>query len=84
MGWPILQFEEVTLADPVPSTLLEECTIQGYGKFTALSNGQVRIVFRDRTSLDMTCDFTKRISNCLEHSGDGSLQVRCYLKNDVI
>ena len=72
----ILQYEEVTLTDPMPSTVLEECVIQGYGKFTALSNGQVRIVFQDRTSLDMTCDFTKRISNCLEHSGDSALQVR--------
>ena len=60
------------------STLLEKCVIPGYGKFTALSNGQVRIVFEDRTSLDMTCDFSKRINSCLEHSGEHvSQQVGC-------
>ena len=71
------QYEEVTLTEPMPSTVLEECVIPGYGKFTALSNGQVRIVFQDRTSLDMTCDFSKRINNCLEHSDENSLQQVC-------
>jgi hypothetical protein len=33
--------------------IVEECIIDGVGRFTALANGSVRIVFDDRTCLDM-------------------------------
>jgi hypothetical protein len=50
------------------TTVLDECEINGYGKFTALSNGQIRIAFKDRTCLDMSYDFTRRIQRSLNYS----------------
>ena len=50
------------------TTVLEECEITGYGKFTALSNGQIRIAFKDRTCLDMSYDFTSRLQRCSEYA----------------
>ena len=32
---------------------LEECSVAGVGKFTAFSDGSLRVVFDDRTCLDM-------------------------------
>ncbi|OWF52201.1 hypothetical protein KP79_PYT20100 [Mizuhopecten yessoensis] len=52
----------------VPTTVLEDCCVPGHGKFSAYSNGHVRILFDDRTSLEMTCDFSRRVKNCLEHT----------------
>lgn len=58
--------EEPMLIEPEATTVLEESEIPGYGKFTALSNGQVRIAFSDRTCLDMTYDFTARLQRCTD------------------
>ncbi|KAL4220206.1 hypothetical protein ACF0H5_020614 [Mactra antiquata] len=60
--------EEITILEPMSTTVLEECEISGYGKFTALSNGQIRISFTDRTCLDMTWDFSKRLNKTLDQS----------------
>ena len=40
----------------------------GVGRFTAYSSGRVRILFSDRTSLDMYADFSKRLGACKQHS----------------
>ena len=69
MVYFILQYKD-TLIEPLPASLLEECTVPGHGRFSAFSNGHVRILFDDRTALDMSCDFTKRIMGCMEHSSD--------------
>lgn len=62
-------FQQQSLViDPLPTSVLEECTIPNYGRFTAFSSGHVRIVFNDRTSLDMWCDFSKRLECCIQHS----------------
>ena len=37
---------------PVTRTL-EECSVDGVGKFTAFSDGSLRVVFTDRTCLDL-------------------------------
>ena len=38
----------------IPETrILEECSVDGVGKFTALSDGSLRVVFCDRTCLDV-------------------------------
>ena len=47
---------------PSPATILEESTIKELGSFVAYSNGRVRVVFSDRTILDMIHDFSLRIS----------------------
>ncbi|XP_060071260.1 uncharacterized protein C5orf34 homolog [Ylistrum balloti] len=52
----------------LPTSLLEDCCIPNHGKFSAYSNGHVRILFDDRTSLEMTCDFSRRVKSCLEHT----------------
>ncbi|KAJ8309765.1 hypothetical protein KUTeg_011630 [Tegillarca granosa] len=62
--------EDNKVFEPLSTSLLEECSVPGYGRFTAFSSGHVRVVFEDRSSLDMMCDFTKRIDSCLEHSKD--------------
>ncbi|XP_053404672.1 uncharacterized protein C5orf34 homolog [Mercenaria mercenaria] len=65
--------EEAAIVEPMSTSVLDECEISGYGKFTALSNGQIRIAFKDRTCLDMTCDFSRRIQSCLDHSADNEI-----------
>ncbi|XP_033760537.1 uncharacterized protein C5orf34 homolog [Pecten maximus] len=52
----------------LPTTLLEDCCVPNHGKFSAYSNGHVRILFDDRTSLEMTADFSRRVKSCLEHT----------------
>lgn len=52
----------------LPTTLLEDCCVPNHGKFSAYSNGHVRILFDDRTSLEMTADFSQRVKSCLKHS----------------
>ena len=38
----------------IPETrVLEECSVDGVGRFTAFTDGSVRVVFNDRTCLDM-------------------------------
>lgn len=56
------------MIDLLPTSVLEECTVPDFGRFTAFSSGHVRIVFNDRTSLDMWCDFSKRLECCIQHS----------------
>ncbi|KAI0238920.1 hypothetical protein LSAT2_010331 [Lamellibrachia satsuma] len=56
------------IVSPLPSVLLEECDIPGVGWFTAHSSGHVRVIFPDRTCLDMYADFQKRIGICEQHS----------------
>ncbi|KAK3092815.1 hypothetical protein FSP39_007490 [Pinctada imbricata] len=68
---------KLAVVQPLSTYLLEECTVPGYGRFTAFSNGHVRILFEDRTSLDMDCDFSKRIECCLQHSEDGTHMPSC-------
>ncbi|XP_061183350.1 uncharacterized protein C5orf34 homolog [Saccostrea echinata] len=60
--------QQSLVIEPLPTSVLEECTVPGYGRFTAFSSGHVRIVFNDRTSLDMWCDFSKRVECCIQHS----------------
>ncbi len=47
-------------AAPVMS-LLEENTVEGLGRFSVFSNGYVRVLFEDRTCLEMTADLTNRL-----------------------
>jgi Domain of unknown function (DUF4520) len=35
------------------STVIDECSVSGVGRFTAYVNGSVHVVFEDRTCLDM-------------------------------
>ncbi|CAH1781102.1 unnamed protein product, partial [Owenia fusiformis] len=56
------------LTQPLTSMLLEECFVDHIGKFKAFSNGHIRIVFNDRTCLDMLGDFTGRLEGCKGHS----------------
>ena len=59
----LLKHEEVKVLDPVTTQVLEQCDIPGQGKFLALSNCEIRIAFTDRTCLDMTYDFSNRLTN---------------------
>ncbi|XP_052271990.1 uncharacterized protein C5orf34 homolog [Dreissena polymorpha] len=61
LGLCCWKHEEVVLSEPSSTHILEECDIRGYGRFSALSNGEVRIVFNDRTCLDMVADFSARL-----------------------
>ena len=63
-----LQTRPPDIVSPLPSVLLEECDIPGFGRFTAHSSGHVRVIFPDRTCLDMYADFQKRIGICEQHS----------------
>ncbi|XP_070213066.1 uncharacterized protein C5orf34-like [Littorina saxatilis] len=56
------------VVEPLSSSVLEECSAPGYGRFTAYSNGRIRILFDDRTALDMVSDFSERLKGCLKHS----------------
>ncbi|RUS75538.1 hypothetical protein EGW08_016706, partial [Elysia chlorotica] len=64
---PCWKREMVAVVEPLSSSLLEECVVEGLGKFTAFTNGRVRAVFEDRTALDMVCNFSKRASESLQH-----------------
>ncbi|XP_076454102.1 uncharacterized protein LOC143289122 isoform X1 [Babylonia areolata] len=56
------------VVEPLSASLLEESTVPGYGRFQAYSNGRVRVVFEDRTALDMVADFSRRLQGCMKHS----------------
>ncbi|XP_052783044.1 uncharacterized protein LOC128219272 [Mya arenaria] len=62
LGLCCWKHEDVILTEPGTTTTLEECEIPGYGKFTARSNGEVRITFTDRTCLDMAADFSSKLA----------------------
>lgn len=40
----------------------------GFGRFTAFTNGRIRVIFEDRTALDMVSDFSNRLHGCMQHS----------------
>ncbi len=62
----VLQVAQKSVPAPsrLPVTaLLEECQVEGVGRFSAFSSGRVRVVYVDRTSLDMSADLRARIRN---------------------
>ncbi|XP_059143355.1 uncharacterized protein C5orf34 homolog [Physella acuta] len=65
---PCWKKEIVAVVEPLSSSLLEECCVEGLGKFSAFTNGRVRVVFEDRAALDLVCNFQRRLSECLQHS----------------
>ena len=67
------------VVEPLSTSVLEECTVPGYGRFTAYSNGRIRVVFEDRTALDMVADFSQRLKGCLKHSDYSQVQGTCRL-----
>ena len=62
------------VVEPLSTSVLEECSVPGYGRFTAYSNGRIRVVFEDRTALDMVADFSQRLKGCLKHSDYSQVQ----------
>lgn len=49
-----LQGSDVPAVQPVPETrVVEECYVENVARFVAFSDGSLRIVFDDRTGLDM-------------------------------
>ncbi|XP_064639068.1 uncharacterized protein C5orf34 homolog [Lineus longissimus] len=52
---PPCWLDQDDIVKPAPTVLESEQVVPGIGKFTAYSNGRIRIVFTDRASLDMTC-----------------------------
>ncbi|XP_050398660.2 uncharacterized protein C5orf34 homolog [Patella vulgata] len=65
---PCWKHEESKPMEPISCEILEECCVPGRGKFSAYTNGRIRVVFDDRTALDMVCDFSNRLDECLQHS----------------
>ncbi|XP_038050035.1 uncharacterized protein C5orf34 homolog isoform X2 [Patiria miniata] len=49
------------VTSPNPTVIIEESKVEGLGNFVAFSNGRVRVVFNDRTTLDMEWDFRSRV-----------------------
>ncbi len=43
------------------TVLLEENVVEGLGKFTAYSNGHVRVMYEDRTCVDLVADLSARM-----------------------
>ncbi|KAK3603768.1 hypothetical protein CHS0354_023387 [Potamilus streckersoni] len=66
------KYQDTMPPEPLPITVLEECVVPSYGRFVALSNGLVRIVFSDRTSLETTGDFSKRMQTCLNQRSNAA------------
>ena len=48
---------------PPPMVLLEENVVDGLGRFSVYSNGHIRVLFNDRTCLDMMTDLNKRLGS---------------------
>ncbi|XP_005100231.2 uncharacterized protein C5orf34 homolog [Aplysia californica] len=67
---PCWKKEVVAVVEPLSSSLLEECQVEGLGKFSAFTSGRVRIVFDDRVALDLQCNFSRRLEECSKHSKD--------------
>ena len=63
-----VQHAPMQVVEPLSTSVLEECSVPGYGRFTAYSNGRIRVVFEDRTALDMVADVSQRLQGCLKHS----------------
>lgn len=61
------QHKDSEVFEPESTTLLEQCDIPGHGKFSAMSNGEIRILFVDRTSLDMITDLSQRLAAAEKH-----------------
>ncbi|XP_070539183.1 uncharacterized protein C5orf34 homolog [Ptychodera flava] len=66
---------------PSPASLLEETQVPELGRFSAFTDGRVRIVFADRTMLDMKWDFTKRLKK-QDADNSGFLDEVCDIEND--
>ncbi|XP_071085193.1 uncharacterized protein C5orf34 homolog [Haliotis cracherodii] len=71
---PCWKVAPTTVQEPLSVSILEEAYIPGAGRFTAHTNGRVRVVFDDRTSLDMVCDFSRRVEECAQHTHADSQQ----------
>ncbi|XP_067669599.1 uncharacterized protein C5orf34 homolog [Haliotis asinina] len=78
---PCWQMMPTTVQEPLSVSILEEAYIPGVGRFTAHTNGRVRVVFDDRTSLDMVCNFSRRIEECAQHTADSQQSVNSSLPN---
>ncbi|CAG5127712.1 unnamed protein product, partial [Candidula unifasciata] len=74
---PCWKKEAVAIVEPLTSSLLEECIVEGLGKFSAFTNGRVRIVFEDRTALDMVCNVSQRVQECFGHSQEPQVSLPC-------
>ncbi|BFZ00322.1 hypothetical protein BsWGS_03360 [Bradybaena similaris] len=74
---PCWKKEVIAVVEPLSSSLLEECIVGGLGKFSAFTNGRVRIVFEDRTALDMVCDVSRRVQECFRHSQEPLVSLPC-------
>ncbi|XP_055868957.1 uncharacterized protein LOC106057163 isoform X2 [Biomphalaria glabrata] len=59
---PCWNKDVIAVVEPLSTSLLEEYHVEGLGKFSAFSNGRVRIVFTDRTALDMVCNVSNRLN----------------------
>ncbi|XP_046568879.1 uncharacterized protein C5orf34 homolog [Haliotis rubra] len=78
---PCWQVTPTTVQEPLSVSILEEAYIPGVGRFTAHTNGRVRVVFDDRTSLDMVCNFSRRVEECAQHTADSQQSVNSSLPN---
>lgn len=60
----------------IPSlpVVIEECIIPGIGRFTAHSNGNLHVVFTDRTCLDMMIELSTRLFP--QNSDNGTFRLR--------
>ncbi|KAH9488313.1 hypothetical protein Btru_063764 [Bulinus truncatus] len=67
---PCWKKDVVAVVEPLSTSLLEDCTVEGLGKFSAFSNGRIRIVFIDRTALDMFCNFSNRMNDHFRQASD--------------
>ena len=56
------QRNELTAQQP-SMVLLEENIVDGVGRFSVYSNGHIRILFDDRTCLEMMADLSKRLGS---------------------
>ena len=60
------------VAAPGPAPfLLESVTVEGLGRFMALSSGLVRVTFTDRTCVELWGDVSRRLERCQGHSDGG-------------
>ena len=48
---------------PPPMVLLEENVVDGLGRFSVYSNGHIRVLFNDRTCLDMVIGLSNRLGS---------------------
>ncbi|XP_071838776.1 uncharacterized protein C5orf34 homolog isoform X2 [Apostichopus japonicus] len=63
-----------------PTQLVEECQADGIGNFIALSNGYVRVIFTDRTTLELQVDMMLDERNLSQHFKDTN-RIRLFPEN---